>query len=53
MTLEMIKLILANRLSALSSQRGHAVAVGDLTRVAELDAEIQETELTLTQVSSL
>jgi len=53
MTIEEIKTILANRLAVLASQRGHAVAVGDLARVTDLDAEINETQSTLSQLNSL
>jgi hypothetical protein len=53
MTIEEIKTILANRLAVLASQRGHAVAVGDLARATELDAEINETQATLSQLNSL
>lgn len=53
MTIAELKAILANRLAVLSSQRGHAVTVGDLQRVNELDAEIAETETTLAQLNTL
>jgi hypothetical protein len=53
MTIQEIKTILANRLAVLSAQRGHAVAVGDLARVSQLDAEINETQSTLSQLHSL
>lgn len=53
MTLTELKTILSNRLSTLASQRNHAVSVGDLARVSNLDAEIEETELTLAQLNTL
>lgn len=53
MTIAELKTILSNRLAVLSSQRGHAVAIGDLVRVADLDAEIEETEMTLAQLNTL
>lgn len=55
MTISELKTIVANRLSTLSQQRGHAAAaaVGDVARVAALDAEITETELTLAQLGTL
>jgi hypothetical protein len=53
MTLDDLKLILANRLSTLGQQRGHAVTIGNLERVNELDAEITDTEITLAQLDSL
>jgi hypothetical protein len=53
MTLDDLKLILANRVSTLGQQRSHAVTIGDLARVNELDAEIVDTELTLAQLDTL
>jgi hypothetical protein len=53
MTISELKTIVANRLSTLGQQRGHAAAVGDVARVAALDAEITETELTLAQLGTL
>jgi hypothetical protein len=53
MTLDDLKLILANRLSTLGQQRSHAVIIGDLGRVNELDAEITDTELTVAQLDTL
>jgi hypothetical protein len=53
MTISELKTIVANRLATLGQQRGHATAVGDVQRVAALDAEITETELTLAQLGPL
>jgi hypothetical protein len=53
MTLDNLKLILVNRINTLDQQRAHAVTIGDLGRVNELDAEITDTELTLGQLNTL
>jgi hypothetical protein len=53
MTIEQLTIILANRLSTLSAQRSHAVTVGDLAQVAILDADIAETEITLSQLKQV
>jgi hypothetical protein len=53
MTIAELKTILANRIAVLSSQRGHAVTVGDLLRVAQIDAEVAETETTLAALDTL
>jgi hypothetical protein len=53
MTLDDLKLILANRISTLGQQRSHAVTIGDLARVNELDAEITDTEVTVAQLDTL
>lgn len=53
MTVADLITILRNRLSTLGQQRGHAVAIGDVERVAALDADIAETTTTLAQLESL
>jgi hypothetical protein len=52
-TLNAIKFLLQNRLVTLSQARAHAVTIGDLMRVSELDSEIAETESTLGQINTL
>jgi hypothetical protein len=49
---ELIKLV-QNKLSALNSARASAAAVGDLSQVVALDAQISETQLTLDQLKTL
>jgi hypothetical protein len=53
MTIETLVLLVSNRLSTLSQQRGYAVSIGDIERVAALDLEIATTEQTLAQLRSL
>lgn len=53
MTIVELIIIVRNRLSTLGQQRGHAVAIGDVARVAALDTEIAETETTLSQLETL
>jgi hypothetical protein len=53
MTIAALIVLVSNRLSALNQQRGHAVAVGDVERVAVLGEEIATTEQTLAQLRSL
>ncbi len=53
MTISELIIIVRNRLSTLGQQRGHAVAIGDVERVAALDADIAETTTTLAQLESL
>jgi hypothetical protein len=53
MTVADLIIILRNRLATLAQQRGHAVAVGDLGRVAALDTDIAETTTTLAQLETL
>lgn len=53
MTLQQVRAILTNKLTALHAQRGYAMAIGDLDRVAVLDAEIQETQTTLDQLNAI
>lgn len=53
MTIAELITIVRNRLSTLGQQRGHAVAIGDVERVAALDAEIAATTTTLAQLESL
>lgn len=53
MTVAELILIVRNRLSTLGQQRGHAVSIGDVARVAALDADIDETTTTLAQLESL
>lgn len=42
--------IIENRLATLSNGRAQSVAVGDLAAVIVLDAQIEETKLTLEQL---
>ena len=42
--------IIENRLATLSNGRSQAVAVGDLAAVITIDAQIEETRLTLEQL---
>jgi hypothetical protein len=53
MSLDEIVLVVGNRIETLRSQRVLAVAHGDLARVSELDADILETESTLSQLLTL
>jgi hypothetical protein len=53
MSLDEIIMVVGNRLETLRSQRTLAVTQGDLTRVAALDAEVSETEATLTKLRTL
>ena len=53
MTLDDLKQLLSNRLATLAQQRGYASTIGDLERIAALDAEITDTELTAAQLDTL
>jgi hypothetical protein len=53
MTLEMIKRILQNKLHNLNSQKTDMIAVGNLEAIANLEAEIIETQNTLDQLAGL
>lgn len=53
MTLQQVRAILTNKLTTLHAQRGYAMAIGDLDRVAAIDAEIQETQTTLDQLNAI
>lgn len=45
--------IVSNRLISLAQAKAHAATIGDLDRVASIDADINETESTLSQLRSL
>ena len=53
MTITELVTIVTNRLASLHQARSHAVAVGDVSRVSAVDAEVVETETTLAQLQSL
>jgi hypothetical protein len=53
MTVEDLMQMVSRRLVHLSQVRNAADALGDVARVAELDAEIAQTEQTLAQLRSL
>lgn len=53
MTLNDIVVLLGNRITALNGALSHASAVGDIDRVVALEAEIAETQATLTQLQTL
>ena len=49
---DLIQLV-SYKLSALNSARASAAAIGDLNQVVTLDAQINETQLTLDQLRTL
>jgi hypothetical protein len=49
---DLIQLV-SNKLAALNSARASAASVGDLVQVVALDAQINETQLTLDQLRTL
>ena len=53
MTIRELITLASNRLSALHLARGHAFAIGDLERLALLDAEIAETQSTIDALRTL
>ena len=53
MNLDQIIKIVSNRLEFLRAQRTTAVSIGDLERVAALDAEVAETQATLGRLKTL
>lgn len=50
MTIDEVKSAVSNRLSFLNTQRSQAELQGDLTNMVRLDAEIAETQETLTRL---
>lgn len=49
---DLVKLMQA-RLAALNNARASALALGDLAALSRLDAEIAETEITLSRLNTL
>ncbi len=53
MTLAELIQLVSYKLAALNSARASAAAIGDLNQVVVLDAQINETQLTLDQLRTL
>jgi len=53
MQIEEVVQIIGNRLATLNNGRAQAVAVGDLAAVMTIDAQIEETKLTLEQLRAV
>ena len=53
MTVNDLIRIMSAKLTALNSARATAVSLGDLDRVVELDADIEETQATLTSLRGM
>ena len=53
MTIPQLITLASNRLAALNSARATAVALGDVERIAALDADIAETQATLDALQTL
>lgn len=49
---DLIKLM-QNRIAALNGQRNSAVAVGDVEQILSIDAQIEQTQITLDQLKTL
>ena len=53
MNIPQLIILAANRLSALNSARATAAALGDISRLSSLDADISETQSTLDALQTL
>lgn len=53
MTLAELIQLVQNKLAALNSARATAATIGDLPQVVLLDAQINETQITLDQLNTL
>ena len=53
MRLDLIKEVVANKITALQARREHHLRQGDLDLVASLDTEIAETQATAAKLESI
>lgn len=53
MTVQDLIQVVSARLAALNSARSTAISLGDLARIAALDADIEETQTTLDALKTL